>query len=82
MSPSSRSGRTTPERASRSLQRWRGLPVRTRLMSLLVLLTTLTLVVSGGTVAQSVVSTESACAWTAATMSCKSRATSATARWT
>ncbi|WP_277246134.1 sensor histidine kinase [Micrococcus terreus] len=49
MSPSSRSGGTTPERASRSLQRWRGLPVRTRLMSLLVLLTTLTLVVSGGT---------------------------------
>ena len=46
---SSSSSSGSSDSSDRTLQRWRGLPVRTRLMALLVLLTTLTLVVSGGT---------------------------------
>lgn len=49
MSSSTPSPTTTTDHPGRRLQTWRGLPVRTRLMALLVLLTFLTLVVSGGT---------------------------------
>lgn len=49
MSSSTPSPTTTSDHPGRRLQTWRGLPVRTRLMALLVLLTFLTLVVSGGT---------------------------------